>query len=63
MSNNFVLGKLLIDKDHKNEEFREQLERNIINSKIRNIFDIEFKKKFEGALSIPIPARSQSSIV
>ena len=48
------LGKLLIDKDCKNEEYQEQLQRNIINSKIRNIFDTEFNKKFEGSLSIPL---------
>lgn len=48
----------MIEKDCKNEEYRDLLERNIIKSKIRNIFDVEFNKKFEGAISIPIQTRS-----
>lgn len=50
----------MIEKDCKNEEYKDLLERNIIKSKIRNMFDVEFNKKFEGAISIPIQTRSQS---
>ena len=35
-----------IDKDSKNVDYLEQLEKNIMNAKIRNIFDVEFNKKF-----------------
>lgn len=51
----------MIEKDCKNEEYKDLLERNIIKSKIRNMFDVEFNKKFEGAISIPIQTRSQSA--
>lgn len=39
-------GKKIIDKDSKNVDYREKLERNIMNAKIRNIIDVEYNKKF-----------------
>lgn len=56
--------KYSIDKDSKNVDYLEQLEKNIMNAKIRNVFDVEFNKKFQGALSIPIlrnPTQGHSS--
>ena len=41
-----IKGKTNIDKDSKNVDYLEQLEKNIMNAKIRNIFDVEFNKKF-----------------
>jgi len=38
--------KTNIDKDSKNVDYLEQLEKNIMSAKIRNIFDVEFNKKF-----------------
>ena len=42
----FFTGKTNIDKDSKNVDYLEQLEKNIMSAKIRNIFDVEFNKKF-----------------
>jgi len=44
------IGTLNIDKTSQNGEFQEKLERNVIHAQIRNIFDIEFNKKFQGSI-------------
>ena len=44
------IGRLNIDKTSQNGEFQEKLERNVIHAQIRNIFDIEFNKKFQGSI-------------
>lgn len=39
---------MYINKNSQNGEFKAKLERNVIHAQIRNIFDIEFNKKFQG---------------
>ena len=40
------IGKTIIDKDSKNVDFLEKLEKNIMNAKVRNVIDVEYNKKF-----------------
>ena len=51
---NLFIGTINIDKNSQNGEFQEKLDRNVIHAQIRNIFDIEFNKKFQGSIQVPL---------
>ena len=51
---NLLVGTINIDKNSQNGEFQEKLDRNVIHAQIRNIFDIEFNKKFQGSIQVPL---------
>ena len=46
--------KYNIQKNTVNFEYNDRLEQSMIQSKIRNMFDIEFNKKFQGSLQFPL---------
>ena len=46
--------KYNIQKNSVNFDYNDRYEQSIIQSKIRNMFDIEFNKKFQGSLQFPL---------
>ena len=46
--------KYNIQKTSVNFDYNDRLEQSMIQSKIRNMFDIEFNKKFQGSLQFPL---------
>lgn len=46
--------KYNIQKNSVNFDYNDRFEQSMIQSKIRNMFDIEFNKKFQGSLQFPL---------
>ena len=56
----YNIGKSILDRDSRNVEHLEQLEKNVLTAKIRNIFDIEFNKNYQGSLQLPPPSSGRT---
>jgi hypothetical protein len=50
--------KKAIDDDTNNADFQEVLDSNTANAKVRALFDVEFKKHFQGTLTVPLSSCS-----
>ena len=57
----YQTGTKYINKNSQNGEFKAKLERNVIHAQIRNIFDIEFNKKFQGQIQLPLKIQCRNN--